>query len=111
MDNLEQYRDLIESILIEHTKIPYAIGEINILPIFDRKRDHYVIMLEGWEKGKRVHGSLIHIDIINGKFWIQRDGTEYGVGNELLDAGIPKSQIVLAFRSINMRKDSDFAVA
>ena len=52
----------------------------------------------GWDDGKRVHGSLAHVDIIDGKFWIQRDGIEHGIANELLEAGIPKDRIVLAFR-------------
>ncbi|WP_442867123.1 element excision factor XisI family protein [Aphanizomenon sp. CS-733/32] len=34
-----------------------------------------------WENNQRVHGCLVHIDIINDKIWIQRDGTEYGIAN------------------------------
>ena len=45
-----------------------------------------------------VHGSLVHLDIKGGKVWIQRDGTEHGVA-QLLEAGVPKDHIVLAFRS------------
>jgi hypothetical protein len=67
-------------------------------------------MLVGWQGGKRVHGSLIHVDIIDGKFWVQRDGTERGIARDLLDAGIPRDRIVLAFRSEELRKESEFAV-
>jgi hypothetical protein len=59
---------------------------------------------------RRVHGSLIHVDIINDKLWIQRDGTEYGVANEFVDAGVPKDHIVLGFRSPEMRKITEFAI-
>jgi hypothetical protein len=68
-------------------------------------------MFVGWEGIRRVHGCLVHVDIIDGKFWIQRDGTEYGIARELLDAGVGKDRIVLAFRSLEMRKISDFAIA
>jgi hypothetical protein len=51
------------------------------------------------------------VDIINGKFWIQRDGTEYGIARELVDAGVPKEQIVLAFRAPEIRKHTGYAVA
>ncbi|MDB9307513.1 element excision factor XisI family protein [Aphanizomenon sp. CS-733/32] len=37
----------------------------------------------------------MHIDIINNQVWIQRDGTEDGITNELVNASIPKNQIVL----------------
>jgi hypothetical protein len=39
----------------------------------------------------------LHLDILNGKVWIQRDGTEDGIADELEAAGIPRSDIVLAF--------------
>ena len=52
---------------------------------------------------------MVHIDIINDKIWIQRDGTEDGIATELLSAGVPKDRIVLGFRSPEMRKHTEFA--
>src|SRR5438093_324667 len=98
MDPLEHYRTTIENTLIEYTKIPFAVGDIQTEAIFDRSRDRYVLMNVGWLQGKRVHGSLVHVDIINGKIWVQRDGTEDGVTKEFVEAGIPKDRIVLAFK-------------
>jgi XisI protein len=37
----------------------------------DRDKDHYEVMHVGWDRTRRVHGSVVHIDIINGKVWIQ----------------------------------------
>jgi hypothetical protein len=68
-------------------------------------------MIIGWEGVRRVHGCLAHVDIIDGKFWIQRDGTEYSIAQELLDRGVCKDRIVLAFRSPEMRRLTEFAVA
>jgi XisI protein len=110
MESLEGDRSLIESILIEYTKIPYAYGDFQTEAIFDRVRDRYVLMNVGWDDGKRVHGSLIHVDIIDGKFWIQRDGIEHGIVTELLDAGIPKERIVMAYKPIERRRLMEFAV-
>ncbi len=111
MDTLERYRQLVRSTLIEHTKIPYAHGDIQIEPVFDREADRYLVVILGRENKRRVHGCLIHVDIINGKIWIQRDGTERGIGNELVEAGVPKERIVLGFRSAEMREHTEFAVA
>ncbi len=52
---------------------------------------------------------MIHIDIINGKIWIQCDFTEEGVANELVELGVPKTDIVLGFRSPHMRQFTGFA--
>ena len=61
-------------------------------------------MLVGRDGVRRVHGCLVHIDIKGDKLWIQRDGTEHGVARELLEAGVPKDHIVLAFRSPELRR-------
>ena len=111
MDSLPQYRDLIESVLIGHTRVPYAQGDIRFETSFDRASDRYLLMIVGWENGRRVHGCLAHVDIIDGKIWIQRDGTERGVANELVAGGVSADQIVLGFRSERMREYTDFAVA
>jgi hypothetical protein len=54
---------------------------------------------------------LVQVDLINGKFWIQRDGTEYGIAQELADAGISEERIVLASKSLETRTLTEFAVA
>jgi hypothetical protein len=110
MDTLETYRQLIQDIITAYTQIPYAHGDIKFETVFDREQDRYLLMILGRENKRRVHGCLIHVDIINGKFWIQRDGTEKGVANELVQAGIPKDKIVLGFRSAQLREHSEFAV-
>jgi XisI protein len=111
MDSMSTYRDAIERVLTVYTKIPYAHGDLRCEEIFDRENDRYALITLGWNAGKRVHFPLVHIDIIGGKVWIEKDNTEEGVALELVQAGIPKSQIVLAFRSPEVRKHTEFAVA
>lgn len=59
----------------------------------------------------QLYGVLIHIDLKNNKVWIQYDGTEVGVANELLERGIPREDIVLAYHSPFMRQYDGFAVS
>ena len=70
-----------------------------------------VLLEAGWDRGLRVHGALIHIDIIDGKLWIQHDGTERGIADELVMAGVPKDRIVLGFRPPKLRPFTDYAAA
>ena len=112
MDRLEQYRQLIRDILIGHTKVPYSNSNARFETIFDPESDRYVVLIIGHEKDSRyTHGCLIHMDIIDGKIWVQRDGTEYGVANQLVEAGVPKDRIVLGFKSPARRQHTDFAAA
>ena len=69
-------------------------------------------MSVGWkEPTYRLHFCLIHVDIIDCKIWIQRDGTEDGIAYDLEEAGVPKSDIVLAFHSESVRPHTGYEVA
>lgn len=95
---LEQYRQVIETMLSEYAAMPYSYAPIHSEVVFDRVHDRYLWMDVGWDGDHRVHGCLVHIDLVDGKIWIQRDGTEEGIAADLERAGIPKEHIVLGFR-------------
>ena len=103
MDTREKYRQLIEKVLVPYSERVYSDKEIKNEAVFDRERDHYLVMSVGWQGYRRVQHSLLHLDIIDGKVLIQRDGTEYGIANEHEEAGDPKSDIVLAFHYVKDR--------
>jgi len=111
MDPLNAFRQAIEHVLTVYTNIPYAHGDLRCEALFDRERDRYALITLGWNAGKRVHFPLVHIDIVGGKVWIEKDNTEDGIALELVQAGIPKSHIVLAFRSPELREQTEYAVA
>ena len=48
---------------------------------------------------------------MNGKIYIQHDGTEDGIATDLEIAGVPKSDIVLAFHAPELRKHTEYAIA
>ena len=104
MDTLTLYRQIVEAKLKEFVNIQYAYGNIQNEIVFDRAENRYLVMSVGWHNAKRIHGCLIHIDIANGKVWIQRDGTEHGIAKDLERAGIPKHDIVLGFHPADVRK-------
>ena len=62
---LDSNRTIIERVLTDYSKYPYSYGDIQRQIVFDRTGDHYLLLSVGWDK-RRVHGCLIHIDLING---------------------------------------------
>ncbi|MDF2387286.1 XisI protein [Nostoc ellipsosporum NOK] len=105
------YSNLVQEILKGHSDNDSEDGtEVEL--IFDTERHHYQVVHLGWkeEQLQRVYGCIIHVDIKDGKIWIQRDGTEVGVANELVAAGVPKQDIVLGFHAPYKRKYTEFAV-
>lgn len=111
MDNLNQYRQIIKNVLLEHTHVPYSYGDIQNKVVADDAINSYLLMSMGWHDDKRIHGVLVHLEIKDGKIWIQRDGTEYGVARELEKAGVAKSEIVLGFQEPAVRPYTEYAVA
>ena len=108
--DINECRKIIKQLLIEYSKFKPAYGDIETDVIFDDERNHYQLVHIGWKNKQRICGAIIHISLKNGKVWIQYDGTESGVAVELVEAGIPREQIVLGFRSAKMRKYTQYAV-
>ena len=111
MDTLTEYRELIKRLIAAHAGEIGSTAEVEYELIFDEGNDHYELMHTGWNGMHRIHGSVIHVDIRNGKFWIQFDGTYDGIATELTAAGVPKDHIVLAWKPAIRRKDTDYAIA
>ncbi len=112
MDKLTTYRQLIRSILDKYVNIRLANSpDIENELVIDEKLDHYQLIRLGFEGNRRVYYCVFHFDIKNEKIWIQQDTTDIPVAQLLLDAGIPKEDIVLAFHAPYRRELSGFAVA
>ena len=111
MDTLTKYRDIIKKKLKEYTEIPYAYGDLKCQLIVSDDENNFLLITQGWEDDLRVHGCLVHLEIIERKIWIHRDGLEEGIANELVAAGIPKSDIVLGFHPPDVRQFTEFAVS
>jgi hypothetical protein len=106
-----KHRAINEQVLQEYADSLGQDEQIQQELLFDHSRDRYLLVETGWQNGDRIYGSFIHIDIINEKLWIQHDGTEDGIAYELEAAGIPKDHIVLAFKSPERRKLTEYAVS
>lgn len=111
MDKIKIYQDIILQILAEYSKIRYSNLEAENQLIADKENYRYQVVTIGWEGSKFIHDCPIHMDIINGKIWIQRNMTEIDLGRELTEKGVPKSDIVLGFLSPKVREYSEYAVA
>jgi XisI protein len=78
--------------------------------VFDTVYDHCQVVSVGWEGSQRLYGCLIHVDIKDEKIWIQYDGTEYSIAQELINSGVSPQSIVVAYHAPYARKFTKFAV-
>jgi len=108
---VEKYRAIVREIINKYARFKPSHGDIRTEAIIDPEHDHYELIHAGWSGTNRIHGSVIHIDIIDGKIWVEHDGTSTSVVEDLEAAGIPKEHIVLGFKSPEVRKYTGYAVA
>lgn len=112
MEPVEQYRKIIQQLLSDRAeRSQRSNSQVEAQTIFDTERDHYQLVYVGWKRnGDRDYGCLIHLDLKDGKIWIQYDGTEGGIAGKLVESGVPKEDIVLGFHPPSVRKLTEFAV-
>lgn len=111
MDNLTQtYQKIIEKLLKDYANFLGKDQQIENELIFDKENHHYLLVETGWNNQERIYGTLIHIDIIDEKIWIQQDGTETGIADELVTMGVEKQRIILGYKSLQRRKITEFAI-
>ena len=111
MDKITNYQNIIENLLSEIGSWKSQFPEIETQLLFDRERNHYQILNAGWRDLERTYGISIHIDIKDDKIWIQRNATDLLIAEMLVEKGIPKEDIVLAFHPPYKRLYTGFAVA
>ncbi|NES01088.1 MAG: XisI protein [Symploca sp. SIO1B1] len=109
---LNYYRDIIKKILQEQAQYRASLPDsYDSQVLLDDERGRYLVLDIGWNDDQYLHATPIHLDIIGDKIWIQYDDTEEGIATDLLEAGVPKEDIVLGFRHPKIREYTGFAVA
>ncbi|HEY9601427.1 MAG TPA: XisI protein [Allocoleopsis sp.] len=111
---VEQYRQYIRHLLSERAQrssMQKNAQEYEVQTIFDSEHDHYQLLYVGWRGDKRDFGCILHLDIKGGKIWIQHDGTEEGIANRLVEMGVPKQDIILAFHEPYVRQFTGFGTS
>ncbi|NJL21562.1 MAG: XisI protein [Leptolyngbyaceae cyanobacterium SM1_3_5] len=111
MDTQLKYIGIIKSILQKHAEYRAALpDEYASQALFDDERGQYLVLDIGWKDDKGLHTTPIHLSLVDGKIWIQYDDTEEGIATDLMEAGVPKEDIVLGFRHPKVRQHTGFAV-
>lgn len=110
MERVAKYRHLVSQIMEAHARPApsFPAADVEKLLIMDEERGHYLLLKLGWHGHQRIERTMIHVRIKDGQIWIERDLTEDGIATELLAAGVPQDDIVLAFHVPELRPYVEF---
>ena len=111
MDKILKYQEIVTELLEGYAKEWSDGAQLSFEVVFDTVRHRYQLVCLGWINDDYIHNVLIHIDIKDGKVWLQKNTTETFVAEVLTELGVPKSDIVLGLQPPEYRKYTAYAVA
>ena len=111
MDKLAQYRQYVQKLINHYAEDDVSDDEVEVQLILDTERDHYQWMNVGWQELSRIYRTIIHIDIKDGKIWLQQNLTDQNPAEELVAMGVPREDIVLGLQPPYKRPYTDYGVA
>jgi hypothetical protein len=116
MDKMSRYRalcrrivcDIAKTVESQQDRLPKDLETVSVC---DNRAGQYLLMNIGWQDGRRVRGTTVHLRLKDGKIWIEDDMTNLDIADRLVEAGVPKKDIVLGFQPPERRKYTEFAAA
>ncbi|KAM3103621.1 XisI protein [Phormidesmis sp. 146-12] len=106
-----RYRNIILDVLQEIVERSQVSGSVRTVPVFDETHHQYQILDIGWdEAGHRIFQPVIHLELLDGKIWIQENVTDIDLAKALLEWGVKASDIVLGLHSPSLRRFSEYAI-
>jgi XisI protein len=116
MEKAERYGSLIKDYLVRIAELcnrdrSSAPNDVRTEVIFDDVHHQYLLIDIGWVGESRVRSIVIYVRLRDGKIWIEQDMTGEGIGNVLLEHGVPRQDMVLAFQSPKLRQLAELATA
>jgi XisI protein len=110
LSRLGHNRQVVMKILADYADRS-TVSNIQTLAVFDEKENHYQLLDIGWdEEGRRVFQPILHLDLIDGKIWIQENSTDWDIAKALVEADVQPSEIVLGMHSKMLRQLGDYAI-
>ena len=114
MDRALKNKEIVKNIQLEvyNSSLENPDKSIQQFIITDDENGQYLLYMEGWREEDHIYGCFFHIHVNEeGKIWLFKDGTDLAIGQLLLDQGIAKTDLILAWIAPIRRADTGFAVA
>ena len=113
MDKQRRYSEIVRLAFCCSRYYVYGNKGPDLETVFlaDDEQGRYLLIDTGWQGKKRIQKIILYVSVKNDKIRIEEDWTEEGITNDLLYAGVPQSDIVLAFQHPSMRLNTQFAAA
>jgi len=103
MDRMSQYHRTVQELVEAYAADWKPRDGTRIEAVTDAAHGHYQIVRSGWKDGRFFHACLVHLAIRGREVHLLKNDTEIEWERELIERGVPPSDIVLAFRPAAQR--------
>jgi XisI protein len=110
-NKLDRYRKVVKSLISNYANSDISNDKVEVQLVLDADRDHYQWMNVGWQGSDRIYRCVMHLDIKDGKIWLQQNLTDRDPAEELVNMGVAKEDIVLGLQMPSKRLYTDYGVA
>jgi XisI protein len=97
MDKLAKYRKIVREIVERYGRFQSSVGNVETYAVCDEHNDNYLVIDVGWLAFGRQHAMPLHIRLKNNQVWVEWDGTDQEIVQQLIDSGVDENDIVLGF--------------
>lgn len=105
MDRIIKHKKIVKELVESIGKMTPNDETTETQIILDDSGGYYVLFDIGWENEYRIYLPYLHLTVKkDGKIWIEHDGTDLVVADLLVEKGISKKEIVLAWQAPFRRK-------
>lgn len=112
MDKLNKYKAILQEELEYHTKGRIANApELQHYLVINKEETDFLVLLMGWYKRRFRHNVMYHLQLKDQKVHIYCINTDVDIAANLVEAGIPQSDIIIAFRPEYLQEKSDYSAA
>ena len=79
MDTNASYQEIVKDVIDKYAKLRPSHGQIRLDTVFDEEQDRYALMQVGWDRGARIRGNLIYVDLRHDQVYVEYDGVDAGL--------------------------------
>jgi hypothetical protein len=109
---VNRYKKMVRTMLEDIAQRFRRNSTWEIIEAYDDKRGQYLLFTDGWKEDIRDYGCFMHIQVReDGLIYIRRDGTDLDIGQQILETGVQKKEMIIGFHSPMMQAWSEFATA
>lgn len=112
MDKLTKYREILAETVRKHAAFQPANGNIKTQAVIDEADGDFMVIDAGWsDNGRRVYDVVLHFHVEGETVRVERDNTDAEVVRELIEKGVDRQDLILAFNAEPYQRITDLIAA